>query len=236
MPSESAELYVRLSAPFDHTEAIVKGGEELHYLSGRQVTERLTEVLGADNWAFQVLRDGRDDNSLWCVGRLTVYFPGRTVVREQFGECTTTKGMGPGDARKGAATDALKKCASLVGVGLYLQRDPEPDASAGNTSIQSTPRNSEIVRNQYGLPKLGVSDSLAANRKAEMLAWVKNNLDMDEQDMVFAMGRSIEEWCRQHDTGYLGALSAYTAFVKARSLDTSIRMIGSTRPRESEPT
>ncbi len=121
--SEPRELAQALAAPFDHTQKLPKGGVKLDYLSTKQVVERLQETLGLDGWQFEVREHGADDRGLWVLGRLTVYLPERILVREQFGECSVTGGMGAGDARKGAASDALKKCASLLGVGLYLARD-----------------------------------------------------------------------------------------------------------------
>jgi hypothetical protein len=121
------ELYAALCAPFAEAETftLAKGGSDLTYITGEAVTTRLNTVLGVDGWTFEIVEQGRDDAHAWVLGRLTAYFPNRSIARDQFGECAVNKGMLVGDARKGAATDALKKCASLVGVGLYLSRKEE---------------------------------------------------------------------------------------------------------------
>lgn len=121
--SEPRELADALAKHFSHTQKLRKGGAALDYLSTYQVVTRLQDTLGLDGWEFEVREHGADDRGMWALGRLTVYLPTRTVTREQFGECALNSGMSPGDARKGAASDALKKCASLLGVGLYLARD-----------------------------------------------------------------------------------------------------------------
>lgn len=229
---EARTLYEGLARKFDVTHPFPKGGKNIDYLATEQVVSRLTEVLGMDGWSFNVLREGRDGDTLWCVGRLSVFFPAHVVEREQFGECDTGKGMGVGDARKGAGSDALKKCASLVGVGLYLQEKDLPRGDGGRDSAVS--EKSEIVRNKWGLPAR-VSDPMTDARKAALLQWVKANCDLDEQDIVFAMGRPIEEWCDQQETGYSGALQAFAAYWKAKQTDARVQMMGAKRPRANEP-
>ena len=55
-------------------------------------------------------------------------FGERTVVRQQFGSQKIRRSRSTGAPLdlgfdlKGASTDAMKKCASLLGVGLYLSR------------------------------------------------------------------------------------------------------------------
>jgi hypothetical protein len=39
---------------------------------------------------------------------------------------------------KGAATDAMKKCASLLGVGLYLSRKPPPRSRLARVGLGNT--------------------------------------------------------------------------------------------------
>lgn len=64
----------------------------------------------------------------WALGELVVDIGERTVVRQQFGSQKIRRGRSTGVPLdlgfdlKGASTDALKKCASLLGVGLYLSR------------------------------------------------------------------------------------------------------------------
>lgn len=113
-------LYAELSRPFAEPRQLRKGGTDLDYLDGEQVISHLNDTLGVDGWEFRVRDHGRDEDTVWVLGRLTVRFPDRTIAHEQFGECQVTRGMGSGDARKGAATDCLKKIATLIGVGLWL--------------------------------------------------------------------------------------------------------------------
>jgi len=137
-PPETA-LYSRLATPFDVTFRDLRGGVELEYVTGEQVTTRLNDELGFLNWSFRILEHGihAEADECWVLGELTVTLEGRTVARQQFGSQKVKRSRASGTPMdigfdlKGAATDALKKCASLVGVGLYLWKK-EPPAGLGN--------------------------------------------------------------------------------------------------------
>lgn len=115
--SKHAEILAALSAPFPpevirHRPGV--GGKDLTWVDARTVAARLDEVLGVNGWDFSVERVG-DTNTV--VGMLTVRFPDGTVARRQdFGYETG----GSGESLKEAASDALRRCASLFGVARYL--------------------------------------------------------------------------------------------------------------------
>jgi hypothetical protein len=137
-PAE-AGLYSRLATPFDVTFRDLRGGVELEYITGEQCVTRLNQELGFLAWSFRVLEHGihAEADECWVLGELTVTIEGRTVTRQQFGSQKVKRSRSSGTPLdigfdlKGAATDALKKCASLVGVGLYLWKK-EPPAGLGN--------------------------------------------------------------------------------------------------------
>jgi len=134
-----ADVYARLAEPFDVTFTDVRGGVELTYVSGEQVVRRLNEVLGVSGWSFRVLRHdiNTEADEAWALGELVADIDGKTVVRQQFGSQKIKRSRSTGTPLdigfdlKGAATDAMKKCAMLLGVGLYLSRKAVPgDSSA----------------------------------------------------------------------------------------------------------
>jgi hypothetical protein len=143
--TEPAAVYRRLAAPFEVTFSDVRGGVQVTFISGEQVVSRLNEVLGVGGWSFRVLRheiDAEADEA-WVLGELVAQFDERTVIRQQFGSQKVRRSRSTGAALdlgfdlKGAATDAMKKCASLLGVGLYLSRKEAPARAAnGRASIQ----------------------------------------------------------------------------------------------------
>ena len=143
-PAET-DLYGRLATPFDVTFRDLRGGVELEYLTGEQITTRLNDELGFLNWSFRILEHGihAEADECWVLGELTVTLDGRTVHRQQFGSQKVKRSRASGTPMdigfdlKGAATDALKKCASLVGVGLYLWKK-EPPVGFGNGGQRSS--------------------------------------------------------------------------------------------------
>lgn len=125
-----ADVYKSLAAPFETTFRDVRGGVELEFITGEQVVSRLNEVLGVAGWSFRVLEHGfnQEADEVWVLGELSANFGGTLVVRQQFGSQKLKRSRSSGTPLdigfdlKGATTDALKKCASLLGVGLYLSR------------------------------------------------------------------------------------------------------------------
>lgn len=132
-------MYERIARPFDVTFRDIRGGVDLEYITGEQATTRLNEEVGFLNWSFRVLEHGvhAEADECWVMGELTVTLDGRTVVRQQFGSQKVKRSRSSGTPLdigfdlKGAATDALKKCASLIGVALYLWKK-EPPAGLGS--------------------------------------------------------------------------------------------------------
>src|SRR4051794_9233556 len=135
------DTYARLAAPFEVTFSDVRGGVALTYISGEQVISRLNEVLGVSSWSFRILEHGihAEADEAWALGELVAEIGEKTVVRQQFGSQKVRRSRSTGAPLdlgfdlKGASTDAMKKCASLLGVGLYLSRkEPPRVAAAGN--------------------------------------------------------------------------------------------------------
>lgn len=123
--NKHSEILAALSAPFP-PEVIRHrtgaGGKDLTWVDARTVAARLDEVLGVNGWDFAVEPVG-DTNTV--VGILTCRFPDGTVARRQdFGYETG----GSGESLKEAASDALRRCASLFGVARYLYGGERPAA------------------------------------------------------------------------------------------------------------
>ena len=126
MDADEKALYDDLAAPFEgyYTADGVFGP----FLSGEQVAKRLNHVLGVGQWMYSVVQfhvDAEADEVV-ALGELRAWVGGQWITRQQFGgqKIKRPKNGGPptnlADDHKGAATDAMKKCASLLGVGLYL--------------------------------------------------------------------------------------------------------------------
>jgi hypothetical protein len=96
-----------------------QGGKMLSYLETHVVIERLNE--GCDAWSFEVVEHRVYKVEVVVVGKLTA----DGVVKMAFGGSAITindagKVVSLADDLKAAASDALKKAASMLGVGLEL--------------------------------------------------------------------------------------------------------------------
>lgn len=96
-----------------------QGGKTLSYVETHAVIARLNE--GCDAWSFEVVEHQVLDEEVIVVGKLNAdgvvksAFGGSAIARDREGRPVSIA-----DALKGAASDALKKAASLLGVGLEL--------------------------------------------------------------------------------------------------------------------
>lgn len=170
-PTPADEIYGKLAAPFESTFRDTRGGVELEYITGEQAISRLNEVLGVGGWSFRVLQHGliEEADEIWVLGELTATIDGRSVVRQQFGSQKIKRARTSGTPLdigfdfKGATTDALKKCASLLGVGLYLSRKEAPPQTEPNG------RNEPLVCSECG-------EELKETRFKDGTAWTPAQL------------------------------------------------------------
>lgn len=130
-----------LSEPFDKAveRQLKKGGASLTYIPVSEVITRLNRVLGVDMWSYEIIscsRDALDPDFVVAHVRLSATFiptndaPPITVVKDGIGgqKIKRTKNgdiVDLGDEMKGAVSDALKKAAQHLGVGIYLARSED---------------------------------------------------------------------------------------------------------------
>jgi hypothetical protein len=115
-----------LEKPFDPEQIKQREGsfgKMLDYIEGHSVIQRLNDAFDA-KWSFEIARFDmlEDKDEIIVLGKLTA----NGIVKSQFGSSRITKARETGevislaDDLKAAATDAIKKCATLMGVGLHL--------------------------------------------------------------------------------------------------------------------
>ncbi|CAN5925126.1 hypothetical protein BH11MYX4_BH11MYX4_02900 [soil metagenome] len=96
-----------------------QGGKTLSYVETHAVIARLNE--GCDAWSFEVVEHQVLDDEVIVVGKLNadgvvkMAFGGSSITRDRDG-----RPLSIADDLKSAASDAIKKSASLLGVGLEL--------------------------------------------------------------------------------------------------------------------
>ncbi len=129
-----------------------RGGMQFAYVEHGYVTERLNLVFGF-NWDFEIVDKQILDDEVIVEARLTVRTPGgQTIVKTQFGGAEikrhasgarSGRPLSIADDYKAAASDALKKCASLLGIGLDLYGRDRPADPAEESSLP--PANTQRV-------------------------------------------------------------------------------------------
>jgi len=100
-----------------------RNGQQLSYVATHAVIARLNE--GCDAWDFEIVEHSVHDDEVIVLGKLTA----DGVIKSAFGGSSITidqqgRVVSMADDLKAAASDSLKKCASLLGVGLELYGAP----------------------------------------------------------------------------------------------------------------
>lgn len=128
-------LYEKLYEPFPEEveKTLSKGGARLTYIPVSEVITRLNKVLGVENWSSNIVsckRDELDPDFIVAHVRIETTINETMVCKDGIGgqKIKRTKNgdiVDLGDEMKGAVSDALKKAAQQLGVGLYLARSEE---------------------------------------------------------------------------------------------------------------
>jgi len=131
-------------------------GKTLDYVEGHTIIQRLNDAFDS-NWSFAILKHEilKETDEVIVLGRLSA----GDIVKTQFGSSRITRAKETGevislsDDLKAAATDALKKAATLLGVGLFLynndasrpgsQQKPDTKGNDGNGGNRSRSNDSQ---------------------------------------------------------------------------------------------
>lgn len=98
-----------------------KGGGTWDFVTGVYVKKVLNYCFGW-NWSFEVKDKIINDTQVIVLGKLTINSEGGQIIKEQFGRADikhnrqTKLPLDLGNDLKAATTDALKKCASELGI------------------------------------------------------------------------------------------------------------------------
>src|SRR5438132_12730756 len=142
-------------------------GDVLDYVEGSAVIQRLNDAFNAE-WTFEVLDHHIYEKEVVVLGKLTA----QGIAKCQFGKSKITRTketkaeVSIGDDLKAAVTDAIKKCATLFGIGLHLSFEN------GNGDEKSTVANKGNGKNN-GEPRSGDNGRLTAKQLSAIFAVAK---------------------------------------------------------------
>lgn len=130
-PKQLDTLLKRTPAKYIKTRP-AKGGGTWEYVSGGYVKKCLNLMFGWD-WDFEIVDEKImiESREVVVKGRLTCRSNGHTIVKMQYGnkDIIFKKGsdipLSIGNDMKSAATDALKKCASEIGIAADIYNKEE---------------------------------------------------------------------------------------------------------------
>ena len=118
-------------------------GQTLNYVSGYTVIDRLNQAFES-LWSFEIVSHEIQQDEVIVIGKLSA----EGIAKSQFGSSRITRTRETGEAvslasdLKSAATDALKKCATLLGIGLHLYAD-KPTSAASTSQKDNGGDNSQ---------------------------------------------------------------------------------------------
>jgi len=169
--------------PEEMEKVMTVSGVNLRFIPVSEVINRLNKVLGIDSWSFEVIRLERDQHEpdeIIAHVSLVAEIAGKHVVKHGVGGTSikriksTGKPVDLGNSFKMAVSDALKKAAQQLGVGLYLSRSA--DAIDAEEAMMLTQE--EEVAEKKQQPKteadekweyfVEVTKSLTKEQKAEL--------------------------------------------------------------------
>lgn len=182
-------------------------GKPLRYLETHVVITRLNE--GCDVWHFEVVEHRVFKAEVVVVGKLTA----DGVIKMAFGGSAITfnnagKVVSLADDLKAAASDALKKCASLLGVGLELY------ASKGRAAApRNAPPPSEASRDPAPSgPTRGTSGEAATEKQIAAIQGICRRKQISREHFAALLERKtgkheLHELTRREASGLLSELT-----------------------------
>ena len=114
-------------------------GRAIDDIEGHSVIQRLNDALESA-WSFEIISHEIHQEEVVVIGKLTA----GDLAKSQFGSSRITRNrdtkdiVSLADDLKAAATDALKKCATLFGVGLHMYAAKKGNGDNGNSHDTET--------------------------------------------------------------------------------------------------
>lgn len=178
-----AEMYTKLSAPFDKTfKRQIPGGPMLEYITTEQVVSRLNETPGFGRWEWSSKKPTIVEDEVLVSGTLTIFtnpesynsvsmtgFGGSRIKRKR----ADGTPLSIGNDTKAADSDAFKKAAAKFGIGLYLsvrtgEGESELPTYSNNTNFTVPTPNGEG-------PKFPTNTSASGTRTVGRITAKSNN-------------------------------------------------------------
>jgi hypothetical protein len=181
-------------------------GQTLNYVSGYTVIDRLNQAFES-LWSFEITSHEIHQDEVIVIGRITA----EGIVKSQFGSSRITRTRETGEVvslasdLKSAATDALKKCATLLGVGLHLYAD-KPTSTVSTSQKGNGGDNSQSGNGNNGNGRL-------TSKQHAFLLKIANEKGMTRKELndqcVETYGSVIDYLTRQNASSMIENMLAH---------------------------
>jgi len=168
MSKESRQL---LEAPFHKDQIKFRPGhfgQTLAYIEGHAIIRRLNEAFESQ-WSFEIVEHRIFETEVLVLAKLScplgskMAFGGSGITHHK----ETGEVLGLTDDLKAAATDALKKAATLLGVGLHLYEDQQPPEQTKSEPTAKSDSNGNGHGARITAKQLAYLYTLTRSRKME---------------------------------------------------------------------
>ena len=151
-------------------------GKTLSYVETHEYIRRLND--GLESWSFEIVRHELLADEVIVVGKLTA----DGIVKMAFGGAAITKSdtgneLSLADDLKAAASDALKKSASLLGVGLELY-------GGGTTSVSGASNTETIAGRPRSTGRAVEPDARLTSRQLSAIVSITRRRRMHNDDIT----------------------------------------------------
>lgn len=208
--SDISTISKMLEEPFD--QSIIKTrpgnfGQTLAYVSGNEYIKKLNAALGG-NWGFEIVEHNINETEVLVLGKLTCL--NGLVVKMAFGGSSITLNKETGeivsivDDLKAASTDALKKAASLLGVGLHLYEENGQNTEKGNGK-ESQSKSTHSTSNGNGNGRLTAKQLAAIYAIGKSKGMEKDDI---QRKSVQIFERMPDFLSKQQASDFIGQLQA----------------------------
>ena len=203
----SSDIYNELKRDFEPEalRELDKGNVKLTYVPVSEVIARLNNTLGVNGWSITSSEAWRDElNPEWVLAKveLQATVDGVDCVRIGWGGQKVKRPDNPldlGDEFKGATSDALKKAAQALGVGLSLARDEDMLAIEREAGMEKISYDQKRFLQNY-------IDSLES--KEELAQWFKDvlpgkslskgNVTVEDFNLILQVHSLWDAWNEQN--------------------------------------
>lgn len=237
MSTQFEELFTALAKPFSGDEIKTRAGSNgarLQYVTWATVANRLDAVVGPEAWDFAVTPWGDDA----LIGTITIRMPdGTAVSKSNVGGRAGMKARD--DDAKSAASDCLKRCAALFGVGRHLHPDGEyaepahqtpPSRSSGPSDSpprQQSPAEQRQPQRDNGQGERRQFDKPPQSGKA-LFAWTKDQ----EQRYEVGLLKYLNSWGKLNE--YPNRMVDWDEEMVALAYEEAIRKLRDVKPAEGQ--